>query len=460
MLNDCITSLKPRFGDEQTELRAQERSHCRVVLEDGKITCNLYTICSGVFARVFSGGLFGSSSSSIYDEAHAKEALERARKLAKEADARCRLGEAPIPKTENGTLHLDRKLKELDHAAHVDFAAQIDRYIASHYPDLLHRKVRVRSMCTEKRLAVTNGWDAHTAIIRAYVDIDLTARYADGSPVTLGNYYGRSCYLDEAFAEPQWLYDEIDILYKRLMDYKEAVYPEAGYHDIILSPDLSGMLAHEAVGHTVEADGVLGGSISGLRMGEQVANEIVTLMDYANKVPGGDAPCRMLVDDEGTLCKDVTIIKNGILNALMHSRQTARNLGGEACGNTRGFEYYDEPMIRMRNTAIAPGKDSLEDMIASIDDGYYLVGNENGSGALNGEFSFVSNLGYRIKHGKIAYPVRGTTISGLAFDMLKSITMVSDKLDWRFGGICGKKQHMYTATGGPAVKCKANMAGR
>lgn len=459
MLQDFITPLKSLFTT-QSELRAQVNENCDAVVKDGVLTRNSFTTRSGVFARVYEGGLFGAASSATYDELHAKQVLIKAQRIASEADGRNQLGEEPIPPTECGRLELDRELKEFDQKAHVDFAFEIDAYITKKYPGLKSHNVRVRSQCTEKRLVVTNGWDAHTAISRAYVDVDLTTEASDGSPVTLGNYYGKSCYLDEAFAETQWLYDEIDKLYLQLMDFKEGVYPDAGYHDVILSPDLTGMLSHEAVGHTVEADGVLGGSISGLRMGRQVASEIVTLMDYANKIPGGEAPCRMLVDDEGTPCEDVAIIKNGVLNSFLNSRQTARNFNGKACGNARASQYYDEPMIRMRNTAIAPGKDSLEDMIASIDRGYYLVGNENGSGALNGEFVIVSSLGYEIRNGKIVRPIRGTTISGLAFEMLKSVTMISDKQGWRFGGVCGKKQRIETATGGPAIKCKANLAGR
>ena len=192
---------------------------------------------------------------------------------------------------------------------------------------------------------------------------------------------------------------------------------------------------------------------------KQVASEIVTLMDYANTIPDGEAYCKMIVDDEGTLCEDVPIITNGILTDYLHSRQTARNMGGKAKGNVRASQYYDEPMIRMRNTAIAPGKSTLEDMIESIDHGYYLVGNENGSGALNGEYSIVTSLGYEIKNGKLLRPIKGTTVSGLAFEMLKSISMVGNKQEFRFGGMCGKKQRIETATGGPAIKCRANIAG-
>ena len=52
--------------------------------------------------------------------------------------------------------------------------------------------------------------------------------------------------------------------------------------DVILDADLAGILAHEAIGHTTEADLVLGGSVAGEFMGEQVASDLVTLVDYAN----------------------------------------------------------------------------------------------------------------------------------------------------------------------------------
>lgn len=458
MLDDLITPFKKRFIT-QTELRVQENLHTQAVVENGKLKRNMYTSRSGVFARVFQSGLFGSASSQVYDEAHIARVLEEAQRLAREADARARIGEDDIPSTTSGSLELYRPLRELDQKQHVDFAFELDDYIAKKYPKLAKRNVRVRSQVTEKLLAVTNGYDAHTGIIRSYVDVELTVNTKDGEPVSLGNYYGHNKYLDEVFADKSWLYGEIDKLYQQLMDFSEGVPPTAGTHDIVLSPDLTGMLSHEAVGHTVEADGVLGGSISGISLGKQVASELVTLMDYAHTTPQGEAYCKMLVDDEGMLCEDVPIITNGILTSFLHSRQTARNMGGRACGNTRASQYYDEPMIRMRNTAIAPGKSTLEEMIASIDHGYYLVGNENGSGALNGEYSIVTSLGYEIKNGKIWRPIKGTTVSGLAFEMLKSITMVGNTLEFRFGGMCGKKQRIETATGGPAVKCRANMAG-
>ena len=53
-----------------------------------------------------------------------------------------------------------------------------------------------------------------------------------------------------------------------------------------------------------------------------------------------------------------------------------------------------------------------------------------------------------------------TTVSGVAFDMLKTVDMVSDEMIWNTAGFCGKKQIMPVAMGGPALRCKIMVGGR
>ena len=99
-------------------------------------------------------------------------------------------------------------------------------------------------------------------------------------------------------------------------------------------------------------------------------------------------------------------------------------------------------------------------MIASIDDGYYLVKTGNGQADTTGEFMFSIELGYEIKNGKIGKAIRETTISGVAFEMLKTVDMMSDDMHWECSGFCGKKQRMTTGMGGPAIRCDMNIGGR
>ena len=144
----------------------------------------------------------------------------------------------------------------------------------------------------------------------------------------------------------------------------------------------------------------------------------------------------------------------------MHNKQSATHFGVEPTGNARANQFSDEPLVRMRNTAILPGKDKLANMIESIEDGYYFVRSSNGQADSTSEFMFGVVLGYEIKNGKLGQAVRDCTISGVAFDMLKTVTMVSDDMSWSNGGLCGKKQMINVGMGGPAIKCKINVGGR
>ena len=156
----------------------------------------------------------------------------------------------------------------------------------------------------------------------------------------------------------------------------------------------------------------------------------------------------------------MTLIKDGILTGYMNSRETAQHFGMEPGGNARAWLFSDEPLIRMRNTSVHPGTDKLEDMIASIDDGYYLIDSNNGQADTTGEFMFGVTLGYEIKNGKPGKALLDTTISGVAFEMLKTVDMVSDSVTWASSGFCGKKQPMPVGMGGPALRCKVMIGGR
>ena len=73
---------------------------------------------------------------------------------------------------------------------------------------------------------------------------------------------------------------------------------------------------------------------------------------------------------------------------------------------------------------------------------------------------FGVTMGYEIKKGKLGRAILDTTISGVAFEMLKTVDMVSDTVTWSSSGYCGKKQPMPVGLGGPALRCRVNIAGR
>ncbi len=311
----------------------------------------------------------------------------------------------------------------------------------------------------EKTLVCSDGADAYSLVPRSLVAVSLTAD-AGGEPLDLYEVWGGLGGFTANFSAPEVLYPELDLLMERLRQKCAGVHAKPGQAEVVLAPDLAGILAHEAVGHTVEADFVQGGSVASDYLGRQVASPLVTLVDFAHEALGLTCPVPVWVDDEGTLARDAVLIEGGTLKGYMHNKESAAHFSAEPTGNARAYGFSDEPLIRMRNTAILPGSSSLEDMIASVDDGYYFLRSSNGQADSTGEFMFGVVMGYEIKGGKLGRALRDCTISGVAFDMLKTVSMLGKDMAWTSAGMCGKKQSIPVGMGGPAIRCRITVGGR
>ncbi len=221
-----------------------------------------------------------------------------------------------------------------------------------------------------------------------------------------------------------------------------------------------GLLVHEAIGHTVEADFVQAGSVAAGKLGQRVASDLVTLCDSGASELEDGAGGTIPVDDEGVLAGRTVIIRDGILESYLHNRESAARYGVAPTGNARAWEYADEPLIRMRNTYLEPGQTSLEEMIASTRHGYLLDGPRNGQADATGEFMFGVQEAREIKDGKLGALVKGVTVTGIAFDVLSTVDSVSDSFRWDLGsGYCGKGQPAKVDAGGPYIRCKALLGG-
>ncbi len=462
MIQDLLTDKKYLFASgANTELRAQRNLNRRAVLLNGALVGNVRTETFGVSARVYENGVYGFSSTAEYTDETVKDVLKAASENAAFLAKHAGRGKGPHKAMAPGRSVTAYDLSDVEQRAYIEFGQALDDYIVKKYPDLMSRTVVVMGDSMEKLLCVSNGTDGHSVIPRSYIYVMMTVAGADGKPVELytvaGGGYGT---FDKNYMKPEDCYKDIDQLYDQLRQKAEGVYADAGNKTVILSGFMSGMLAHEAVGHTVEADLVIGGSVAGPNLNKRVGSDLVNLVDYAHTAFGKPAPLPVYVDDEGTAATDAVLIKDGILVGYMNNRESAERFNMTPTGNARAFLFSDEPLIRMRNTAVLPGTSKLEDMIASIDDGYYLIHSNNGQADTTGEFMFGVTFGYEIKKGKLGKALLDTTISGVAFEMLKTVDMVSDKVEWSSSGFCGKKQPMAVGMGGPHMRCKIMIGGR
>lgn len=444
---------------EYTELRAQENRQFNLNLMNGDLIRNSLTSDRGISARILVNGAWGFASAPTIDKGNIEKTLHSASQNAEFMSKKT--GKIQIAKLPGASANMDLATKKdkLMVQELIERMREYDDYLLRKYPDLSHRGLNCLQQDFIKEGINSENAHTYSHYARSYLTANLGLNSING-PVQLRSVLGNAGQIEDTFPDFETFQKNIEKTYQQLKDKSQGITPEAGYKDVILSSRLAGILAHEAVGHPVEADLVLAGAVTADQLGQKVASDLVNLVDFAHTVYGKQAPMPVLFDDEGTAAADTVIIENGVLKQFMNNKQTAMKLDQKATGHARAWGFNDEPLIRMRNTAILPGKSKVEDMIASIDNGYFLIDHSNGEADSTSEFMFGVTMGYEIKKGKLGRALLDTTISGVAFDMLKTVSAVSDELEWVSYGTCGKKQPMTVGMGGPAIKCKIHVGGK
>ncbi|MBQ6295545.1 MAG: TldD/PmbA family protein, partial [Firmicutes bacterium] len=369
MLNDILQPKLALFEDGlQTVLRGHENRSRRVAILKGNLTANARSESRGISARVGKDGLYGFASIGEYTPEAAEKVLASARGNAFFLDGHAEKKTVMPPAFGSGIVPLNRPIVDTEQKKIIEACRALDAYLEKTYPDLASRTVIYTEDSQDRIVYASDACSGHVTSPRCYIYVFLSAVTKEGVPVELFKALGGAGSFDDHFTDLTKYYPDIEALYKKLKDKTEGVYAEAGYKQVVLGGMMGGMLAHEAVGHTVEADLVLGGSVAGPNLHKRVASELVSLTDFAHTYNGGLAPLPVFLDDEGIRATDAPLIENGILTGYMNNRETAQHFGVSPAGNARAWTFADEPLIRMRNTCILPGKNTLEELIASVDD--------------------------------------------------------------------------------------------
>jgi len=227
-----------------------------------------------------------------------------------------------------------------------------------------------------------------------------------------------------------------------LLEAKDAV---PGEQVVVLSKDQSGVMIHEAVGHPLEADGAWKKtSIMSGRMGEMVANPLVTIFDDAT-IPNYRGSLN--IDDEGTQTENVMLIEKGKLVGFLNDKLAANQLKHKPNGHARRQSFSFPPIPRMNNTILQKGNSSPDEIIASVQKGFYAVTYQGGMVDSTGKFTFSVNLGYMIENGKLTQPLKNATLIGQNLEILKNIDMIGNDMGF-FLGTCGKDGQSVAVTAG------------
>jgi len=436
------------LGAEYVEVRAQSLFKTLLTTKDGRVEGAKEGKESGAGVRVLANGAWGFVSLGKLDSKLLTEAAGEAVRLAKAASLRVKkpVKLADVKAVEDRVVANSKKSpQDVSMEEKIDNALAMDKTIFGY-------DKRIRS-CTISYLDVTgtnyfiNSDGTCIEQDKLYVWSRILASARENSIYAsareeIGSTSGYEVFDTET---PEKVGTMVA---KRVVEQLKAKTPKGGSFPAVIGPNVVGVFMHEAMGHLAEADLTLSGSVLYDKLGKQIASDAVTVYDDGT-VEGAFGSFKY--DDEGVRTQKTALIENGTLTGLMHNRETACKLNMEPTGNARAEDFRFEPIIRMRNTYLAAGDSSFEELIEDIDFGYYLKSFRGGQANLDGTFQVGIQEAYEIVKGQLGDAVRSASISGNTLETLRKVDGVGRDFEL-WSGRCGKGQIAFICDGGPHIR--------
>ena len=259
---------------------------------------------------------------------------------------------------------------------------------------------------------------------------------------------------------------EIDELGGLLVRKANSPVVTPGKYDLIIDPTQLWLTIHESIGHATELDRVLGyeANYAGTTF-VQVSD--LNNMQYGTKLlnvtADRSAPyglATVAFDDEGVPTRSFPLIKEGQLVGLQADRGSAQLAGLETTGCAYAESADFVPIQRMPNISMQPAADgrSREEMIADVEDGLLVIGDESWSIDMQRKnFQFTGQQFWRIRKGELDGMVRNAAYQSTTPKFWGSLAEVGGPQTYVFHGAlnCGKGQPGQSAPvghGAPAAR--------
>ena len=225
-----------------------------------------------------------------------------------------------------------------------------------------------------------------------------------------------------------------------------------GKMDVILMPDQMMLQIHESIGHPLELDRILGDERN------FAGTSFVTLDMFGSYQYGSPLLnvtfdpsiahqfASFAFDDDGAKANKTHIIENGILKrtlggTISQARALALGSNVEGVSTARSSSWNRAPIDRMSNLNIEPGNSTLEEMIASIENGILMRTNVSWSiDDSRNKFQFGCEMGRVIENGKLGHVVKNPNYRGISATFWRSLAMVGNADTQEVMGtpFCGK----------------------
>lgn len=176
------------------------------------------------------------------------------------------------------------------------------------------------------------------------------------------------------------------------------------------------------------------------RIGETIFDKRLTIDDdpLDDRWPGARA-----FDDEGTACRPLPIVNEGVLKNFYYDLFYARKMKTSPTGHGYksamwgGETVSFKPAPSLAHLSIRPGDRSLAALIKTMDKGVIVAGvmGAHSGNILNGDFSVGLSPGLYVERGEIRGHLKDAMVAGNIFEVMKKIISMEDVLHPTYGGM-------------------------
>jgi len=323
------------------------------------------------------------------------------------------------------------------------------------------RYLSLQTLVTEKMVMTSDGARVFSRIPRVSSDMFFTALSTEKGSIQRIFSMGESSGWEgvERWDLPEAVGREVKAL-ARIINTGGRM--ESDTYDVILGPEVVGIVSHESSGHPGEADRVLGREAAQAgetyldkdSLGRTVGSEVVNVVEDPT-VPRSFGYYQF--DDEGVRARRRYLIKEGRIEEFLHNRETAGVFGVGSNASSRSVAFDREPIVRMSSTFVEAGDYQLEELIEDVKKGLYIKNfMEWNIDDRRYNQRYVGLEAYRIENGKIKGLVRNPTLEITTEGLWSAVDAVGREVEF-FSGYCGKGDPMQGIPvwmGGPPMRLR------
>lgn len=465
---EMIIDLASKAGATYSEARYQSDASESILLKNGMPEMTSFDARKGISMRALVEGGLGFGATNVLTRRDLKALVVRVVRLAKASSRVMKnpisMGEADLGK---GTVEIRSRIgfDAVSMEARLDLLKEADsvgvRTAEAAGVKLPGRYLSLDALITEKLIMTSDGARVRSVIPKVSVDAFLTAFEPQNGAVQRMFSLGESSGWESV---ERWnLPDRIEREARKLAEILAKASPMKDERcDVVLGPEVVGIISHESSGHPGEADRILGREAAQAgetylqrdSIGMKVGSDVVSVVEDPT-IPRSFGFYQF--DDEGVKARRRYLIRQGKISEFLHNRETAQVFGVPSNASSRSVAFNREPIVRMANTFVEPGDHGFEELLEGIESGIYVKNfMEWNIDDRRYNQKYVGLEAYRIEKGQLKGLLRNPVMEMTTTGLWSSVDAVGRDLEFSSAS-CGKGDPMQGIpvwTGGPHIRLR------